>query len=95
MKTISAERVEIIAPQKTDGMLVSALAFVCLSLGVLTPILGLVFISLHSAVEADWIFGEIGTVLMVVSIPRLLAGSHFLDVWDEHRKITEYPDKDE
>jgi hypothetical protein len=95
MKTISVENVNMRAPKKTGGTLASALAFVCLSWGVLAPILGLVFIILHSAVEADQIFGEIGTGLMVVSIPLLLAGSHFLDVWDKYRKTSEYPDKSE
>jgi hypothetical protein len=93
MKTIHVESVAIQAPKKTGGTLVSALAFVCLSWGVLAPILGLVFIIIHSAVQTDHVFGDIGTGLMVVSIPLLLAGSHFLDVWDKHRKASEYPDK--
>jgi hypothetical protein len=95
MKTIRVESVAIRAPKKTGGTLASALAFVCLSWGVLAPILGLVFIIIHSAAEADQVFGEIGTGLMVVSIPLLLAGSHFLDVWDKYRKTSEYPDKSE
>lgn len=95
MKTIRIESVAIRAPKKTGGTLASALAFVCLSWGVLAPILGLIFIIIHSAMEADHVFGDIGTGLMVVSIPLLLAGSHFLDVWDKHRKTSEYPDKSE
>lgn len=95
MKTIRVENVKSRTPKKTGGTLVSALAFVCLSWGVLAPILGLVFIIIHSAVEADEVFGEIGTALMVVSIPLLLAGSHFLDVWDKHRKTSEYLDENE
>jgi hypothetical protein len=95
MKTIRAENVKIRVSKQTGGTLASALAFVCLSWGVLAPILGLVFIIIHSAVEADQVFGEIGTGLMVVSIPLLLAGSHFLDVWDKHRKTSEYPENNE
>ena len=95
MKTISLESKEIAGRKKTGGTLSSVLAFVCLSWGILAPILGLVFIIIHSAVEADHVFGEIGTGLMIVSIPLLLAGSHFLDVWDKHRKANEYPDNNE
>jgi hypothetical protein len=95
IKTIHVESAAIRAPKKTGGALVSALAFVCLSWGVLAPILGVVFIIIHSTVESDQTFGEIGTGLMVVSIPLLLAGSHFLDMWDKHRKASEYPEKND
>ena len=95
MKTIHIENTVAAARRKSGGtQLSSALAFVCLSWGVLAPILGLVFIIIHAVMNADVVFGEIGTGLMIVSIPLLLAGSHFLDVWDTHRKKSEHPDRD-
>lgn len=67
-----------------------ALALVSMILGILSPVLGMIFVICHSAIEGDGIFGEIGTVFMIASIPRLLAGSHFLDAWDKRRKRTEH-----
>jgi hypothetical protein len=90
MKTIHLDEPAAKNTKKTGApLLISALAFICLSWGILSPILGLVFFIIHSTVAEDRAFGDIGTGLMIVSIPLLLAGSHFLDVWDKHRKGTE------
>lgn len=94
MKTIHLDE-PIANSGKKQGapLLVSALAFIGLSWGILAPILGLVFFIIHSIVVDDHVFGDIGTGLMIASIPLLLAGSHFLDVWDKHRKVTEKTSK--
>lgn len=96
MKTIRIEKKEAGKALKSRWAIVSsALAFICLSAGVFSPILGLIFIVIHSTMEADLAFGDIGTGLMIASIPLLLAGSHFLDVWDKCRKKSEYPDRED
>lgn len=89
MKTILIKKMEESRDEKGRTNPVGvwpAFAFICMALGILAPVLGMVFILIHAAAEGDVVFGEIGTVLMIASIPLLLAGSHFLDVWDKHRK---------
>lgn len=91
MKTIRIETTDEIKQRKDHRNLVGiwpALAFTCLAWGILAPVLGLVFIIIHATVEGDTVFDEAGTVLMIVSIPLLLTGSHFLDVWDKRKKRT-------
>jgi len=80
------------SPSGSKAVACSGLAFMCLSGGLFAPILGLVFIIIHSAMDDDVIFSEIGTGLMISAIPLLLAGSHFLDVWDAYRKKAEEKD---
>ena len=53
--------------------------------GFLTPVLGLVLILVHASIEGDSVFGRIGTLLMVISIPMLLLASHFLDVAEQKK----------
>ncbi len=47
--------------------------------GFFAPILGIGFFIAHSFLTNDWFFSRIGSILIVVCIPLLLAGSHFLD----------------
>lgn len=94
METIETKKKRgVSAREKTaGGTLSSVLAFACLSSGVFSPVLGVIFIIIHSVLETEGVFARIGTVLMIVSIPFLLAGSHFLDVWDKYRKKSEIKD---
>lgn len=94
MKTIHLDEPAATSHRKPGASLLTpALAFIGLSWGILAPILGLVFFIIHSAVTNDHVFGDIGTGLIIASIPLLLIGSHFLDLWDKQRKTTERPDK--
>ncbi len=59
-----------------------ATAFVCFGIGFALPVLGLLFIVIHSAVPGDTVFDKIGTILMIAAIPVLLLSSHLMDKLD-------------
>lgn len=61
-------------------VLLRGAVFASMGIGLLAPLFGLAFIIIHSAIAEDRIFGQIGTILMIVSIPMLLVGSHFMDL---------------
>lgn len=95
MKTIDTRNKEITLIQKERRhVLWSGLAFVCLSWGALAPLAGVIFFIIHTILKEDTLFGNVGTGLMIASIPLLLAGSHFLDVWDRHRKLSNRSDRE-
>lgn len=58
------------------------LAGTCFFFGFTAPLLGLVFAIAFSFDPRESIFGSVSTFLIVISIPLLLLGSHFMDVAD-------------
>lgn len=89
MKTIRVENARAERRGAGPGGFPFVLAFLCLSFGLFAPLLGLIFIIIHVFLAADQTLGEIGTGLMIASIPLLLAGSHFLDVREKQRRQRE------
>ena len=63
----------------------SATAVVLLSSGFIAPFLGLLFFILHSVLENGDVLSSVGTVFMIVSIPLMLCGSHFLDIFEKEK----------
>lgn len=56
------------------------LGIACFVIGFSLPILGLVVIIAHVAAGGVTVLDRIGSVLMILSIPVLLTGSHLLDL---------------
>ncbi|HTK37594.1 MAG TPA: hypothetical protein VL325_03800 [Pyrinomonadaceae bacterium] len=73
------------APQSGKRTTKIALAFGCLVAGFATPLAGLTFLVLHEMFN-DELLNRIGTVLMIVSIPLILAGSVLMDSVDGVRE---------
>lgn len=66
-------------------LMLSVFVFMFLGLGTVAPLVGLALIVIHSVIPEDRILADIGTVLMIVSIPMLLLGSHFMDLVDKRK----------
>ena len=64
----------------------SILALLGIGGGMLSPFLGLLCLIAHAALPRDDAFNHIGTVLLVIAIPLLLAGSHFMDKLEESNR---------
>lgn len=65
---------------KSKAILGTGLAFLFFGGGFLSPLLGMASIIIHSAISNDTVFGRIGTFFMIISIPMILLGSHFMDL---------------
>lgn len=73
-------------PSKRKKTMLSILALLGISGGFVTPFLGLLCIIAHAMLPNDTAFNRIGTALMMIAIPLLLAGSHFLDKLETQTK---------
>jgi len=82
-------RIEALWPARSIASIWSGLACACLIGGISAPLLGLALIIIHTILVNDNLFNQIGTGLMIISIPLLLMGSHFLDVSDDCRRAAE------
>jgi hypothetical protein len=79
---------EAVSAARSRATFYFVVASLLLGGGFLAPLLGLIFFLVHSFVAHDHLLSAIGSVLLVVSIPMLLAGSHFLDVVDEKKRAS-------
>lgn len=62
------------------------LAFAGVFGGVLSIFTGFIFTIVHSVLKGDVTFDRIGTVLMIIAIPLMLLGGHFMDKATEKKK---------
>ncbi len=53
--------------------------------GLLFIFTGFIFLVIHSIINADSIFDEIGTTLIFLSYPMLFIGGHFMDKATENK----------
>ena len=79
------------APLAAPGVLAAAL----FAGGFFAPLLGIGFFVIHSLLREDGFFSGLGSALVFVSIPLLLAGSHCLDRADAKRRAPRPPATDE
>jgi len=84
MKTMIVKKPETI--EKT-GNLFAVLAGIFMGAGFFAPLVGMILAVVHANVANDIVFNRISTILFAVSIPLLLAGSHFLDVHRNRREM--------
>lgn len=77
-------------PATRDGRpaLLAGSAVLLFAAGFILPAIGLLMVVAHSLIPDDSVFDRIGTVLMIASIPVLLAGSHLMDL-SEKKKYDE------
>ena len=72
------------AATKTTGKRrIATIAVAIFGSGVALPILGFTLAIVHSMIERDQIFGVVGTVCLIVTIPMILLGSHLMDKFDQ------------
>jgi len=62
------------------------LAFISIVGGLFAIFVGFISIIFHAVLKDDVLLSQIGTVLMMISIPMLLVGGHFMDKATEKRK---------
>ncbi len=86
LETIASEK-PASKTKKSNGrtILFSALAAAFLGGGFAAPFFGLVFFIFHSLRLSEELFSKIGTFLMIIAIPMMLCGSHFLDKLEEQK----------
>lgn len=82
--TVTAETAET-KPGKGKRTAFRVLANTLMVLGFMAPVFGIVLFVVHSFVPEEEVLDDIGSVMIIVSIPLLLLGSHFLDKGDEVR----------
>lgn len=54
-------------------------AFAGICGGIAAILAGFIFIIIHTALQGDTTFDEIGTILMIGAIPLMFLGGHFMD----------------
>lgn len=69
-------------PQPVGKRKFAALAIAMFGLSIAMPISGFTLAIIHSLVEGDRVFGVIGTICLIATIPIIILGSHLMDKFD-------------
>ena len=80
---------------RSSGSYLTVLMAIFFAAGVLAAVGGFVLIVVHAAIP-NRTLADLGTLLMIITIPLLFAGSHIMDVIDARRaalRQAEYHDR--
>jgi hypothetical protein len=99
MAFVASQSPPVAAPGKesrrSSGRFLPVLMAIFFAGGVLSAVGGFVLIVIHAAVPNKAV-ANLGTFLMIITIPLLLAGSHIMDVVDARKaaaRQAEYHDR--